>query len=114
MKTVQAVKKNTKRQVLQQKSARARKRRVFLSHNFSDVEDGKDAYKTIFSIAQLAGKNAATEAKAKGLSCTYIRHYKILVQVSPAGAEAAVTPKIKRKTYYIKYKPHTVLHAVKK
>ena len=104
-------KKNTGR-VLNKRKAPVRKRTVFLSYNFSDVEDRKDAFKTIVSIALRAGTNAATEARAKGISRTYIRNYKQLVKVSAAGAEQVVQPKIKRAAYYIQYKPFTILHAV--
>ena len=114
MKSVQTVKKKNERQFLQKKSAVVSNRNVFISHNFSDVEDAKDAFRTIGSIVSIAGKNAATEAKAKGLNRTYIRNFKKLVRVSATGAEVVLTPQIKREAYYIKYKPHTILHAVKK
>jgi hypothetical protein len=95
---------------------RARKRRpsVFISYNFSDVEDNKDAFSIISEIVAHAGKNASAEAKAAGLSRVYIRNYKHLVKISPNGDEITLQPKIENSSYYFSYKPSTVLHAVKK
>ena len=94
--------------------ARKRKQSVFISHNFSDVEDNEDAFNIISDIVAHAGKNAAAEAKAAGLSRVYIRNNKHLVKVSPNGDEVTIAPKIEKASYYIYYKPSTVLHAVKK
>jgi hypothetical protein len=93
---------------------RNRKRSVFISHNFSDVEDNVDAFSIIKNLVAHAGKNAAAEAKAAGLSTVYIRDNKRLVKVSPNGDEVTIEPKIEKTSYYIYYKPSTVLHAVKK
>jgi hypothetical protein len=93
---------------------RKRKRSVFISYNFSDVEDNVDAFCIIRDIVAHAGKNAAAEAKAAGLSRVYIRNNKRLVKISPNGEEIAIAPKIEKGSYYIYYKPSTVLHAIKK
>lgn len=90
------------------------KRSDIVSYNFSDVEDNADAFSIIKDIVAHAGKNAAAEAKAAGLSRVYIRNNKHLVKVSPSGEEITITPKIDKASYYIYYKPSTVLHAVKK
>jgi len=94
--------------------ARKRKQSVFISYNFSDIEDNIDAFSIISDIVAHAGKNAAAEAKAAGLSRVYIRNNKHLVKVSANGEEMTITPKIEKASYYIYYKPSTVLHAVKK
>lgn len=97
-------------------SNRARKEKpsVFTSYNFSDVEDNVDAFSIISDIVAHAGKNASAEAKAAGLSRVYIRNNKRLVKISPNGDETTIAPKIEKASYYISYKPSTVLHAVKK
>jgi hypothetical protein len=114
MKAAQTVKKKNVRLTLHKKKTYQKKAGILMSHNFSDVEDGKKAFEVIAGIASLAGKNAAAEARVKGLGRTYIRQYKKLVQVSATGIEVSVTPRINGATYYIKYKPHTVLHTAKK
>ena len=85
--------------------------KVFISHNFSDVEDNADAFDIIRVIAADAGRNAAAEARAAGLSRVYIRNHKNLVSISAAGKEKVIHPKTRRSFYYVKYKPHTVLYA---
>lgn len=84
------------------------------SYDFSEVEDNSDAFNIISDIVAHAGKNASAEAKAAGLSRVYIRNYNQLVKISPDGDEVTITPKIEKSSYYIHYKPSTVLHAVKK
>ena len=86
-------------------------RSVFISHNFSDVEDDAHAFDIIRNLAANAGRNAAAEAKAAGLSRAYIRNYKDLVSVSAGGEEILLHPKITRSSFYVKYEPHTILHA---
>jgi hypothetical protein len=88
-------------------------RSVFISHNFSDVEDNAGAFEIIRELAAHAGNNAAAEAKAAGLSRVYIRNYTDLVKVSAAGDEILVQPRIRQPFFYVKYKPLTVLHAVR-
>ena len=90
------------------------KRSVFISNNFSDVEDSKSAIEMIRTLAAHAGSNAANEAKAVGISRAYIRHFKKLIRVSATGEEVELMPKLKHSNFYIKYKPYTVFNAVKK
>jgi|GEM_PF-6346331 len=89
-------------------------RSVFLSHNFSDIEDNIKAFQIIRNIAAHAGTNAALEAKVAGLSRAYIRNNQNLVKVSPEGVEVALAPKTVRSSFYVKFEPYTVFHAVKK
>ena len=89
-------------------------RSVFLSHNFSDIEDNVKAFEIIRNIAAHAGTNAAREAKAAGLSRAYVRNYQNLVKVSSQGEEVALAPKSIRSSFYVKFKPYTIFHAVKK
>ena len=84
---------------------------VFISHNFSDIEDNKEAFELIRSLAVDAGNNAAAEAKARGLARVYIRNEKHLVKIAANGEESEIEPKMQRDFFYIKYAPHTVLHA---
>jgi len=86
---------------------------VFISHNFSDVEDNADAFDIIRALAADAGRNAAAEARAAGLSRVYIRNHKDLVRISAAGGEKIIHPKTRRSSYYVKYNPHTVLYALR-
>lgn len=86
---------------------------VFISHNFSDIEDNADAFNIIRTLAADAGRNAATEAKVAGLSRVYIRNHKDLVRISAGGREKIIHPKTRRHSYYVKYKPHTVLYALR-
>ena len=87
---------------------------VFLSHNFSDIEDNVKGFEIIRNIAAHAGTNAAQEARAAGLSRAYVRNYQNLVKVSPQGEEVALVPKTIRSSFYVKFEPYTVFHAVKK
>jgi hypothetical protein len=87
---------------------------VFISHNFSDVEDDAYAFEIIRDLAADAGRHAAAEAKAAGLSRAYIRNYQYLVRVSPNGEEIVIHPRTTKSSFYIKYRPHTVLHASRK
>lgn len=88
--------------------------KVFISHNFSDIEDNREAFDLIKSLVVDAGNNAAAEAKALGLARVYVRNEKQLVKIAANGEESAVQPKIRRDSFYIKYAPHTILHAVAK
>lgn len=90
------------------------RRSFFPSHNFSDIEDNAEAFSIIRQLAEYAGKNAAAEAKAAGLTRIYIRNNNKLVKVMADGEEVPVSPLIKKAAFYIKYKPSTKLHAVKK
>jgi hypothetical protein len=87
---------------------------VFLSHNFSDIEDNKEAFELIRNLAVDAGNNAAAEAKARGLDRVYIRNKKQLVKIAANGEVSTIEPKMQRTSFYVKYPLHTVLHAVSK
>ena len=87
---------------------------VFISYNFSDIEDNKKAFELIRNLAVDAGNNAAVEAKARGLARVYIRNEKQLVKIAANGEVSDVEPKVHRASFYIKYAPHTVLHAIAK
>ena len=89
-------------------------RTIYASYNFSEIEDKENGFRVISKLASNAGKNAAAEAKAAGLSRTYIRNYKQLVQVTPSGKEISIQPRLIKSSFYFKYKPSTILHAVKK
>jgi hypothetical protein len=90
------------------------RRSVYVHHSFSEVEDNTDAFRIIRNLAADAGNNAAAEAKAAGLPCVYIRNNKDLYKVFATGAEIQISPKIKQAFFYVKYKPSTILHAVKR
>lgn len=93
---------------------RAAKRSVFISYNFSDIEDNVNGFWIIRELANTAGNNAAAEAKAAGLSRAYIRNYKDLIKINANGEETTISPRIKRSSFYVKYKPSTILHAIRK
>lgn len=78
------------------------------------MEDDINAFRILRNLAAHAGNNAAAEAKAAGLSRVYIRNNKDLVKVSATGDEIMISPKLQQVSFYVKYKPFTVLHAVKK
>lgn len=99
--------------VSNRRKVRGADRRIFISHNFSDVEDSVEAFEMIRNLSFNAGNNAAAEAKAAGIARVYIRNYKDLIKISPAGDEILIHPKIRKSSFYIKYKPFTVLHAVR-
>lgn len=86
--------------------------RVLISRDFSAIEDDADAFRIIRKLAVNAGQNAAAEAKALGLARVYVRDNK-LVKISAKGRATGVSPKIRRASFYIRYKPSTVLHAVR-
>jgi hypothetical protein len=85
----------------------------FISRDFSTVEDDALAFELIQKLANNAGKYAAAEARARGFGTVYVRD-NMLVRVFAKGEAVAVTPKIKRESFYVKYKPATILHAIKK
>ena len=92
----------------------SRQRYGFISDNFSDVEDNPKAFKIIRAIAGKAGQNARAEAKAAGLSLVFSRDNKV-IRVMADGSETIVKTKpTYAREFYIKSKPSTVLHAVKK
>lgn len=77
--------------------------------SLSQLEDSPASYQEIRSLANRAGKNAAAEAKARGLSRVYLKD-NLLIKVSQSGTSEILQPRIKREYFYIKYKPETVLH----
>ncbi|MFT4024074.1 MAG: hypothetical protein QM664_09865 [Flavihumibacter sp.] len=82
--------------------------------DFSDVEDAADSFRIIRDIAHDAGKNAAAMATAAGFSRLYATAENQLVRISPSGERVVVTPTEKKVAFFIKSKPSTVLHAVRK
>jgi hypothetical protein len=85
----------------------------FIFRDFSTVEDNAEAFKLIQELANNAGKYAAAEARARGLGTAYVRDNR-LVRVFAKGDSIAITPRINRASFYVKYKPATILHATKK
>jgi hypothetical protein len=81
--------------------------------DFSLVEDDKHFFRLIHQLASDAGHYAAAEAKARGLSPAYFYANK-LMKISPEGEETLLTPKLGRKSFYVKFNPHKILHVVKK
>jgi hypothetical protein len=86
---------------------------VPISNNLSDIEDNEKALQIIGRLTRSAGNNAAAEAKAAGLTRTYVRGDRDLVKVSADGAIMSI-PATVQKPFYIKYKPATILHAIKR
>jgi preprotein translocase subunit Sec61beta len=111
MKNDNTSKKNLRGKISIRKAAIARRAGLI---SFSEVEDSKDAFKTISRIVARAGKNAAAKAQAAGVARVYIRDNDSVVKLSATGDEVLISPKIKHKTFYVKYKTSTILHAVKK
>ena len=85
----------------------------FSFKDFSAVEDDSQAFQLIHRLANNAGIYAAAEAKARGLGIAYVRNDK-LVKISAKGDASAITPRLNRASFYVKYKPATILHAIKK
>jgi hypothetical protein len=85
----------------------------FIFRDFSTVEDSAEAFKLIQELANNAGKYAAAEARALGLGTVYVRDNK-LERVFAKGESVAITPRINRASFYVKYNPATILHAIKK
>jgi hypothetical protein len=81
--------------------------------DFSEVEDNDHSFWFIRKLANDAGNYAAAEAKARGLATAYVRGNK-LVKVTSRGETIVIAPKLNRPSFYVKYKPATILHAAKK
>ena len=89
------------------------KRFVFISHNFSDIEDAKTGAGIINELTTRAGKAAAKSAKKAGLPRIFIRNNQ-LITVNVKGAKQVIKKRPdKAKAFYIKYNPSTVLHEAK-
>ena len=86
--------------------------RAIFSRDFSAIEDNADAFRIIRNLAAHAGQNAAAEAKARGLARVYVRNNE-LIKLSSEGDAIVIAPKITRSTFFIKYKPSTILNAVR-
>ncbi len=90
---------------------------IFVTRNFSSVEDASNSFDIIRDIVQRAGKNAAAEAKAAGLPQTFARNNQIIRKKHTGEEEIISTAEaspVKSATFYIRYKPSTLLHARKK
>lgn len=91
--------------------------RIFLTRNFSSVEDAGNSFDIIRDIVYRAGKNAAAEAKAAGLPQTFARNNKI-IRIHQNGEEEVIstaeTSPVKSASFYIRYKPSTFLYVGKK
>jgi hypothetical protein len=85
----------------------------FSPGDFSAIEDNVNAFELIHNLANNAGNYAAAEAKARGLGTAYVQGDK-LVKVYAKGEVVAITPRLNRASFYVKYKPATILHAAKK
>lgn len=83
------------------------------SKDFSIIEDDRDSFSLIRTLARKAGNQAAAEARAHGLETAYVRGNK-LVKVSAKGEAVALAQRSDRTYFFVKYKPDTVLHAVRK
>lgn len=81
--------------------------------DFSAIEDNRHSFRLIRKLATNAGNYAAAEARARGLGTAYIRGDQ-LVKVFAKGETLTIAPKLNRTSFYVKYKPATILHAVKK
>ncbi len=90
---------------------------VFITRNFSSVEDAPNSFEIIRDIVYRAGKNAAAEAKAAGLPQTFARNNQIIRKKHNGEEEVISTVEaspVKLASFYIRCKPSTVLHARKK
>ena len=89
---------------------------IFLTRDFSSVEDAANSLDIIRNIVYRAGRNAAAEAKAAGLPQTFARNNQI-IRIHQKEEEVictAETSPVKSASFYIRYKPSTVLHVRKK
>ena len=90
---------------------------IFLTRDFSSVEDAANSLDIIRNIVYRAGRNAAAEAKAAGLPQTFARNNQI-IRIHQNGEEEVIstseTSPVKSASFYIRYKPSTVLHVRKK
>ena len=81
------------------------------SRDFSAVEDSPEAIALIREIVAKAGKGAAVQAKAAGISRIFVRRNQV-VRVSNDGREEIVaTHPSQGRDFYVHYKAGTVFHA---
>lgn len=86
-------------------------RMLLNSRDFSAVEDSPEAIALIREIAAKAGKGAAVQAKAAGISRIFARHNQV-IRVSTDGREEIVaTHPSPGRDFYVHYKAGTVFHA---
>jgi len=105
--------KKERRKTLRFKGRNWPERRVFVSRNFSDVEDSTNAFEIISKLTSDAGRNAVAEARAGGFGRIFIRDNQ-LIRISADGLEAIIKSIPKDKAFYVKSTPHKVLHAIKR
>ncbi len=88
-----------------------------ITRDFSSVEDAPNSFKIIKDIVYRAGRNAAAEAKVAGLPHTFARK-NVIIRRKQNGEEeiigTAESANTNRASFYIHYKPSTILHARKK
>lgn len=86
----------------------------FQGKDFSLVEDNSKAFEIISNIAAWAGQSALAEAKAAGLSRSFVRDNKI-IRLHSNGREEIIEDKMQQGSkYFYHYPPTTVFHAIKK
>lgn len=108
---------NSKRKSGRRNPGKKETNNIFLTRNFSSVEDAPNSFEIIRGIVCRAGKNVAAEAKAAGLPHTFARNNQI-IQEKQNGEEEVIstaeTSPVKLTTFYIRCEPSTVLYARKK
>lgn len=94
-----------------------RKRNSLISRDFSSVEDHPNSFLIIKELVARAGRSAAKEAAVMGLPLTVARNREI-VRIYPNREEEIIetveSSPVKSGSYYVYYKPFTVLHVRKK
>jgi hypothetical protein len=102
---------------IRKSAKRNSRKRSLLSYDFSSVEDHPNAFAIIKEMVARAGKNAATEAMVIGWPLTVARSREI-VRIKQNGEEEVIATvedaRLKSGSFYVSYKPSTVLHARKK
>lgn len=98
------------------RKARILRKRLAVLHtrDFTAVEDSPMAFDIIRELAAKAGKSAAAEAKAAGLSRIFVRNNQIIRLHANGTEEVVLAPLPKGNQFYIQYNAPTVLHAGKK
>lgn len=108
---------NGKRSAGRRSSKTKKQTNFFITRDFSSVEDAPNSFDIIRDIVYRAGKNASAEARAAGLPHTFARTNEI-VRVNQNGEEEIIetagASAVKLTSFYIRYKPSTILHARKK
>jgi hypothetical protein len=90
---------------------------IYLTRDFSSVEDAPDSFEIIRDIVYRAGKNAANEAKIAGLPQTFARN-NLVIQLRANGEEEIIGTAndfpVNLDSFYIRYPPSTILYVRKK